>query len=490
MKTINKIFLITVIAALSHHAVHAGNFVKIKSVDSRNSYPSIVVNISAGGPDFSALTGLSEENIQIFEDGYLVNYFKVIPLDETFTVQSVIVFDSSRSISSSDFSLMKKAVNSFLQCCGSNVNAALIRFNGKKHILSGFTEKHSEIMDGINTIHPEGKMTLLFDTLYDAVKLLQSDAGHKKTIFLVTDGKDEGSSIKPDDIIQSAVNSGVRIYTLIIGRPHSARETVRISSLSGGKSVYLSEPEEMTAFFRHISSPSHKKYRLEYKTDITSENNKHTLEVRLKKNTLMDRDFSEFTISSRSASLKRFLESRFLFPAMAVVFVLIVLMIILRIVKSVKSHRKTKNDKDKFIFQRSREDSFKDNGIVNNPEISPCAQAETTPVTPDEIKTESQYIKAWLIARDSDSGQKYIIQSDETTMGSSRDNDIPLDDDYVSEYHSKIKRVNTVFFLFDLVSENGTFLNGKKLLRPKQLHDWDEIQMGKSFLIFRGSNLS
>jgi pSer/pThr/pTyr-binding forkhead associated (FHA) protein len=39
--------------------------------------------------------------------------------------------------------------------------------------------------------------------------------------------------------------------------------------------------------------------------------------------------------------------------------------------------------------------------------------------------------------------------------------------------------------LFDLASEHGTYLNGKKLLRPKYLADWDEIALGRFVFVFR-----
>jgi len=42
------------------------------------------------------------------------------------------------------------------------------------------------------------------------------------------------------------------------------------------------------------------------------------------------------------------------------------------------------------------------------------------------------------------------------------------------------------YYLFDLISDTGTFLNSKKILRPRLLHDWDEIRMGNTSFIFRG----
>jgi len=48
-----------------------------------------------------------------------------------------------------------------------------------------------------------------------------------------------------------------------------------------------------------------------------------------------------------------------------------------------------------------------------------------------------------------------------------------------------MRRIEGGYYLYDLVSDSGTYLNGKKLLRPRLLHDWDEIKAGKTVFIFR-----
>lgn len=72
-------------------------------------------------------------------------------------------------------------------------------------------------------------------------------------------------------------------------------------------------------------------------------------------------------------------------------------------------------------------------------------------------------------------------------MGRGQDNTIIINDDAISINHAKIRNVKNIYHIFDLVSQNGTFLNGKKLLRPKSLHDWDEIKIGRTRFIFRGT---
>ncbi|MGV3666233.1 MAG: FHA domain-containing protein [Leptospira bouyouniensis] len=78
------------------------------------------------------------------------------------------------------------------------------------------------------------------------------------------------------------------------------------------------------------------------------------------------------------------------------------------------------------------------------------------------------------------------LQWSEMTIGNFESNHIVLHDPTVSGLHAKIKNRKGKYILFDCVSEGGVYLNGRKLLRPKVLHNLDEIQLGKSILTFRG----
>lgn len=98
-----------------------------------------------------------------------------------------------------------------------------------------------------------------------------------------------------------------------------------------------------------------------------------------------------------------------------------------------------------------------------------------------------RYSSAVLVQKEgSNPGNKYFLDKDEITIGSGDDNDIVLWDASVSKNHSKIKKIDEKYVLFDRVSAKGILLNGKKLLRPKVLYDFDEIRLGKTIFVFRG----
>lgn len=76
------------------------------------------------------------------------------------------------------------------------------------------------------------------------------------------------------------------------------------------------------------------------------------------------------------------------------------------------------------------------------------------------------------------------LTADSFTIGRKPDNDLPIDDHTVSSRHAKIVRVQSVYFLEDLKSTNGTAVNGRPVERA-QLHDADVITIGQHRIIFQ-----
>jgi hypothetical protein len=89
----------------------------------------------------------------------------------------------------------------------------------------------------------------------------------------------------------------------------------------------------------------------------------------------------------------------------------------------------------------------------------------------------------WGMLIDIDVQQNYLLQKEETTIGSSPEDDIYIPIKVVEPSHAIIKFIKEQFVLFDKGTFLGTYLNGKKLLRPKPLKENDEIMIaGKRFV--------
>jgi DNA-binding response OmpR family regulator len=63
------------------------------------------------------------------------------------------------------------------------------------------------------------------------------------------------------------------------------------------------------------------------------------------------------------------------------------------------------------------------------------------------------------------------------SIGRWEDNDVVIDDRWVSRHHAQVRREEGSYVIQDLESKNGTFVNGRRIAAPTPLADGDEIQM-------------
>lgn len=72
-----------------------------------------------------------------------------------------------------------------------------------------------------------------------------------------------------------------------------------------------------------------------------------------------------------------------------------------------------------------------------------------------------------------------LMLSHYTTIGRRPDNELVLDDSYVSGTHAEIVFDNGDWWVIDLGSTNGTFVNGAPIAARTRLSDGDIVQFGR-----------
>ncbi|MDO5731018.1 FHA domain-containing protein FhaB/FipA [Corynebacterium sphenisci] len=75
-----------------------------------------------------------------------------------------------------------------------------------------------------------------------------------------------------------------------------------------------------------------------------------------------------------------------------------------------------------------------------------------------------------------------LDNSREVTIGRADDSAFVLDDDYASARHARLLPRDGDWFLEDLDSRNGTFLNGQRVDAPEKLETGMEIRIGRTTL--------
>ncbi len=89
--------------------------------------------------------------------------------------------------------------------------------------------------------------------------------------------------------------------------------------------------------------------------------------------------------------------------------------------------------------------------------------------------------RAAVVEGASKSGKSFELKG-ELTIGRADKCHIIIDDNYVSQAHARIYPNNGTFFVEDLGSTNGTYLNRKRITTPSELQRGDKLKIGKTVL--------
>jgi ribosomal protein L40E len=107
--------------------------------------------------------------------------------------------------------------------------------------------------------------------------------------------------------------------------------------------------------------------------------------------------------------------------------------------------------------------------------LSPEAQAAVEALPPGSALL--------VVRRGPNSGSRFLLDTDVTTAGRHPESDIFLDDITVSRRHVEFRRTPNGFSVADVGSLNGTYVNRERI-DEVQLHNGDEVQIGKYRLVF------
>jgi hypothetical protein len=128
--------------------------------------------------------------------------------------------------------------------------------------------------------------------------------------------------------------------------------------------------------------------------------------------------------------------------------------------------------------------------VIAGQDLAPAADVE--PVESSTLRERptgpafelSMNIRPRLVVSSSPSlapGGEYALEAG-MTLGRSRSNGIPISDQFASHMHARVFPRGHFFYIEDLSSTNGTFVNGRRIDTQTQLKVRDEIRLGETVL--------
>lgn len=168
-----------------------------------------------------------------------------------------MVFDVSGSMddvygNSTKINALKNSANRFIDGFHQNDEAMLITFNDQVYLSSDWTSDFGNLKGIINSLTPFG-YTAYYDAGMMGVERTYVRNNPNKAMILLSDGEDNRSVSTIQQLVNTAQNRNIKIYTIGVSLFPEVQESMEyIANQTGGKSYSANDPNAMDSVFTSI----------------------------------------------------------------------------------------------------------------------------------------------------------------------------------------------------------------------------------------------
>jgi len=466
--------------------------IKILNVDTA-SFPKVSSDFIVSGSNAALIQNLSKENINIYEGKKIIPNFSLNLVDNNKNLNVAILLDISGSMKGEKIENAKNAAYEFFHLLTQQDKATLVTFGSDIKIYSGFTNDYYILSQHLNEFHLSPK-TRLYDGLLETAKLFSSFNNKRNAIILITDGRDDGSLSNLDEALAEAKQKNIEVFSLGIGKDADLQTIGRISEVTGAPYIGMVTPKDLRTILSNIYVLLTKNYKVSYVTPDSIVNvsySTRTLSIFVNHDEISKNEQFTFAVPYYNPPRKRnWIISEI--AGIGLVLVIIVGLIFLTRKKgkenvnfSTKTFESDRNKTPVFSGDEINEENSNEEETEDWTEKMKRDIKEEKTIIINKGKLRTEESLGYLVLRSKKLGMYvYEIKQREVIIGRGKQTDIFLDDQSVSRVHTKIRIVETVFFVDDLGSSNGTLVNGEVVYHA-ELKDGDIISIGEHELIFK-----
>lgn len=391
----------------------------------------------------------------------------------------MFLVDVSGSMRGAPLNDIKSALPKFLKTTRPQDQLALTLFADEDRLESSFEQPRDKFEAALEKAQPRGKQTKLYQALYNTLKQ-KDDPAIRRIIVVLTDGQDEGSDVRFDDVVAESRARLVPIYAVFRGKTDAKPFQDVLSGLGyAANGTYFptrSEDEIAIALDRiYRLETSSATVRFSYDADPTGLATQNAaIELRRSNGSVLRAKLSEKMLPA--------LRPTTTWPPKNWPVILLLVLLALLIAGGAI-----------WLWRR-------------RPQPIPEKPAEPMPPVPVEIEPENdlpsprsrgetriigQYFPPPAGGRPAAllrgiagpaEGQEYAMERELFSIGANAASDLQLaEDEYVSGEHAYLRYEQGSVFIFDKASRNGTFVNNSKVPENGMvLRPGDRVTLGLS----------
>jgi Ca-activated chloride channel homolog len=238
-----------------------------KKNDDRISINTDLVSLTVSVMDKRGryVTGLDRGAFAVYEDDVRqeISFFS----DRDAPVSVGVVFDVSGSMRGEKIIRAREAFALFIRTSHPEDEYSLISFDKSARLLLDRTRDSEALLSQLGHIDPQGD-TALYDAVAFGLDALADSRYSKRALIVISDGEDNHSRSSFNQVKRKLRESGVTIYTILIGllppRSNGGMIMDQLASTSGGKSFSPGNAEAMSEAFERIALELRHQYSIGY----------------------------------------------------------------------------------------------------------------------------------------------------------------------------------------------------------------------------------
>jgi Ca-activated chloride channel homolog len=259
--------------------IHPGSFIRM-NVD------MVLVPVTITDPMNRLVTGLEQEDFQVYENGGSQKIVSFASEDAPVTIG--IIFDLSGSMTSK-LVRARESILQFIKTANPQDEFFVIGFNDRPELIEDFTNSVEDIQARLATVR-SGHRTALLDAIYYGLAKMKDARHERKALLVVSDGGDNRSRYTEGEVRSQVREADVEIYSIGLFDPYASTPEERtgpqlleeMSEETGGRMFRVDDIAEMGDIAEKISTELRNQYMVGYRPkDLTRDGKWRKVKVKV-----------------------------------------------------------------------------------------------------------------------------------------------------------------------------------------------------------------
>ncbi|MGB7339638.1 MAG: VWA domain-containing protein [Phototrophicaceae bacterium] len=185
---------------------------------------------------------------------------------------SVLVIDTSTSMSGLPLQLAKEAAALFIDAVGENDPIAIVTFSNTARLVQDYTTDKDQLLRVINSLQVSGR-TALYDAAVLGVEVAANAPVPRRAVILLSDGAEFGGDSRNlrEAALEAAVRDGVSLYTIGLGFGTDRSFLQELSIGTNARTFESPSPQELTTIYGELAALFRTQYVITIESDIPAD---------------------------------------------------------------------------------------------------------------------------------------------------------------------------------------------------------------------------